>query len=127
MPLPNDEPFTDTNNPELDNPPRVGNESAADNFAANHESTHKMLHDEMKGRVHVDQKSVWTQLKIDDLNANLVRTCSQQLQIACRGDIAGLKNLAGRAKSGSGTEEKKMYPFLVSFFRSIFVNQPLNL
>ncbi len=50
-----------------------------------------MLHDEMKGRVHFEQDSVWTQLKVDEVEVDLVKACCQQLEITCKNDIDSLK------------------------------------
>lgn len=115
MPTQTEKPFTDSN--ELDNPHRLGNESAAENYASYHESTYKMLHDEMKGRVHVDQDSVWTRLQVHEIDDDLVKSCCQQLRVSCAAHIAGLKDVTERArKAGSGIHEVEMYPYLVRVF-----------
>lgn len=116
MPVHREEPFTDPNNPELDNPHRVGNESAAENHAANHESTFDMLHDEMKGRVHLEQNSIWAHLKLDDVDGDLVRQCSQQLRTSCNTSIVGLQQITKRNRKGGSGTEPNMYPHLVRFF-----------
>ncbi len=110
--MPDEKPFTDSKKPDLDNPHRIGNESAADNFSANHESTYDMLHNEMKGRVHVDQDTVWTQLKVDNVDADLVKACCQQLEITCKSDIDGLKKIVD---PNTRRPVPEMYPFLVRF------------
>ncbi len=71
-----------------------------------------MLHNEMKGRVHVDQDTVWTQLKVDNVDADLVKACCQQLEITCKSDIDGLKKIVD---PNTRRPEPEMYPFLVRF------------
>lgn len=115
-----DKPFTDQLNPELDNPLRLGNESAAENLAAVHHSTFAHLHDEMKGRVHINQDSVWTQLRVDDVEAELVRTCSRELRTACAKSVEGLQEIVLRKYTDKTSAENKMYPFLVRPLCDIF-------
>lgn len=108
-----DELFTDQENPELDNPHRLGNESAAENHAAVHASTYAHLHNEMRGRVRLNQASVWTRLKVDAVDADIVTTCSNNLRINCADAIGGLQELESRTISADKRAELLMYPFLV--------------
>lgn len=111
-----DELFTDPRNPEFDIPHRFSNKSASSgDCAAVHDPTDiwAFLHDEMRGRVCLNQDSVWKQLRVDGIEVDIVRTCCKELEVACAESIQGLQEIESNVSKRS---ELQMYPLFVCFF-----------
>lgn len=116
MPLPDDGSFIDINKPDIDEPYRVGNEISSENSSACFGSTFSMLNGEMEGRVEENSKSVWDQLKVDEVEDSFVVSCCEKLRRDCSEDIANLRDLTDESWNvvlKENIREDAMYPFLV--------------
>ena len=72
----------------------------------------------MRGRIQLEQTSVWVQLKLDEIDCDLIKECSQQIQTMRKSEILELKrsiNYYKKSGSGKARHEDSMHWYLVRF------------
>ncbi|KLO08114.1 hypothetical protein SCHPADRAFT_620260 [Schizopora paradoxa] len=88
-------------------------------YYTQHHATYGALRDELRGRIELEQTSVWDHLKLNAIDDELVKECSKQLQTTCKSNILELKQeISYYQKHGLGKVEHEvvMVPPLIAIF-----------
>ncbi|KLO14792.1 hypothetical protein SCHPADRAFT_292602 [Schizopora paradoxa] len=88
-------------------------------YYTEHNTTYGALCNEMTGRIQLEQTSVWDQLKLDDIDSDLVRECSHQLRTICKEDLLEFKrsiNYYRKSGFGKARDQDSMHWYLAKVF-----------